>query len=29
MNSYGVDSDVVLTDMQNQNNEDILLAMAS
>ena len=29
MNSYGVDSDVVLTDMQNQNNEDILLAMVS
>ena len=29
MNSYGVDNDVVLTDIQNQNNEDILLAMVS
>ena len=29
MNSYAVDNDVVLTDIQNQNNEDILLAMAS
>ena len=29
MNSYGVDNDVILNDFQNQNNEDILLAMAS
>ncbi len=29
MNSYGVDNDVVMTDTQNQNNEELLLAMVS
>ena len=29
MNSYGVDSYVVMTNAQNQNNEEILLAMVS
>ncbi len=29
INSYGVDNDVVMTDTQNQNNEDLLLAMVS